>query len=128
MNFALTTRLGKNSFTGDVGHIVSVVGGPQYLLWRSTEVQALRDGADYVERYWMQIGDKWEPRKLPRRRLREGEVTVCLHCGTTRSGRGGESVSEYGSHAFCDELCVMAVLESGVSLTDLAVGFRSLAP
>lgn len=120
MNFALTTRVGKNSFTGDVGHIVSVVGGPQCLLWRSTEAQALRDGAEYVERYYTQNGGQWEPRKSPRRRLREGEGAVCLHCGTTRSGSGGESVSEYGGHTFCDELCVKAVLESGVSLSDLA--------
>ncbi len=68
----------------------------------------------------MRDGDQWEPRKQPRRRLRDGEEAVCVHCGTPRKGCDGEYVSEYGGHAFCDELCVKAVLESGVSLSDLS--------
>jgi hypothetical protein len=43
-------------------YIVSVVGGPQDLIKRTTVEAALRDGREYVERYWHQTANGWEPR------------------------------------------------------------------
>jgi hypothetical protein len=44
------------------GYIVSVVGGPQDLIKRTTIEAALRDGRAYVERYYEITTDGWRPR------------------------------------------------------------------
>jgi len=57
---ALETRAAVRD--GVPGYIVSVVGGPQDLLWRAEECWALRDGADHVARYWQQTPEGWKAR------------------------------------------------------------------
>lgn len=59
MTTKLETRRGKSSRDDREGYIVSVMGGPQSLLWRLTEKAALEDGATYVERYWELTADGW---------------------------------------------------------------------
>lgn len=58
--FQLSTRRAKNSYDDRIGYIVSVVGGPQDLLWRATEAAALEDGAAYVERHWTPTPSGWQ--------------------------------------------------------------------
>jgi hypothetical protein len=43
---------GNCSWRPPGGYIVSVVGGPQDLLWRGTRELALKDGAEHVAKYW----------------------------------------------------------------------------
>jgi hypothetical protein len=58
-SFELTTRRTRDG----LAYIVSVVGGPQDIIKRTTEAAALEDGRAYVEKYWEQTADGWKPRQ-----------------------------------------------------------------
>jgi hypothetical protein len=57
---ALSLRPAKNVYDRRPGFLVSIVNGPQDLLWRGTEEAALRDGAAYAAKNWALTPDGWK--------------------------------------------------------------------